>query len=136
MECEFQYSGAAAFAIAGAAAATAAIASLTPMPWTVRGWVWAAVALAGYEAIQRLALRRGARGVRAIRLRGGRELEVRFAGGRRIAGSVRDGSFVAPWLTIVLWRPPGAWIDRAVLILPGMVGNEDFRRLRVLLRWA
>lgn len=136
MECVFKYSGAAALAIAGAAAATLAIAVLTPMPWTVRAWVAAALSFSAFEAIQRVAMRRGPRGVRALRLRGGHDIEVRCAGERWAAGTVRDGCFVAPWLTIVLWRPTGARIDRAVVILPDMVDAEDFRRLRVLLRWA
>lgn len=136
VECEFQYSGVAALLVTGAAAATIALAVVTPMPWTVRAWVAAAVACAALEAVQRVARRRGARGVRAIRVSGSRDIELRFAGDRWIAGTVRDGSFVAPWLTIVLWRPDGAWIDRAVVILPDMVGAEEFRRLRVLLRWA
>lgn len=52
-----------------------------------------------------------------------------------VAGRLRAGAFVAPWLTAVRWRPQGAWLDRAVLVLPDMLGAEDFRRLRVLLRW-
>jgi len=44
--------------------------------------------------------------------------------------------FVAPWLTIVRWRPPGARFDRTVMVLPGMLTDDCFRRLRVLLRFA
>jgi hypothetical protein len=43
---------------------------------------------------------------------------------------------VAPWLTIVRWRPEGAWFDRTVPLLPGMLDEEMFRRLRVVLRFA
>ena len=134
--CEFQYSRAAALGIGGATVATAAIVGLTPMPWTVRAWVLAALALCACEAIRRVAMHRGPRGVRAMRLSRGGELEVRCADDRRVAGAVRDGSFVAPWLTIVLWRPEGARIGRALVILPDMVRSEEFRRLRVLLRWG
>jgi hypothetical protein len=49
---------------------------------------------------------------------------------------VRDGSFVAPWLTVVRWRPPGARFDRATIVLPEMLSGEEFRELRVRLRWA
>ena len=69
-----------------------------------------------------------------------RSLEVDPGPGRRWASSapacLRDGSFVAPWLTIVRWRPEGARFDRTFLVVPGMLEREDFRRLRVLLRWA
>jgi hypothetical protein len=36
----------------------------------------------------------------------------------------------------VRWRPAGAWRDRSLLVAPGMLGAEDSRRLRVLLRWG
>jgi hypothetical protein len=50
-------------------------------------------------------------------------------------GELRDGSLVAPWLTIIRWRPSGARFDRTIVILPDMLERESFRRLRVLLRW-
>jgi hypothetical protein len=53
---------------------------------------------------------------------------------RRLSGVLRAGSFVSPWLVIVRWRPAGARFDRTVTVLPGMLGAEDFRRLRVYLR--
>ena len=51
-------------------------------------------------------------------------------------GTVRDGSFVAPWLTIVRWRRTGTRFDRTLLLLPDMLGKEDFRQLRVILKSA
>jgi toxin CptA len=52
-----------------------------------------------------------------------------------VEGRLQHPCFVAPWLTVVRWRPHGALFDRTVLVLPGMLPAEDFRRLRVLLRW-
>ena len=46
-----------------------------------------------------------------------------------------DGSFVAPWLTIIRWRPAGAWLDRTVVVLPDMLPADTFRALRLRLRW-
>ena len=51
-----------------------------------------------------------------------------------IAGAVSAGSFVAPWLAIVRWRPAGARFDRSLLLAPDMLAEADFRTLRVLLR--
>ena len=42
-----------------------------------------------------------------------------------IDGTLRHPCFVAPWLTVIRWRPA----------VPGMLPAEDFRRLRVLLAW-
>ena len=52
-----------------------------------------------------------------------------------VAGEARDGSFVAPWLTIIHWRPAGARLDRTLLLVPDMLPAADLRHLRVLLRW-
>jgi hypothetical protein len=44
--------------------------------------------------------------------------------------------FVAPWLVAVRWRPAGRWRDRSLLVVPDMLGADDFRRLRVLLKFG
>lgn len=53
-----------------------------------------------------------------------------------IEGRIVAGSFVAPWLTIVRWRPRGARFARTLPVLPDAVDAEAFRALRVVLRWA
>jgi hypothetical protein len=73
------------------------------------------------------------------RLRASRRLEVDAAGEvvvDGVAGRLRDGAFVAPWLAIVRWRPNGARWDHTLLVAPDRLSAEDFRRLRVFVRWA
>ena len=118
------------------ALSTFAVLFATPGPPLLRTMAAAAVAWAALDAAYRVAQHRGRRG--ACRL------VVTMAGEIRIAnhldewrtGVVRQGCFVAPWLTIVRWRAPSHRFDRTVLILPDMVGEDGFRRLRVLLRWG
>jgi len=117
-------------------ALTLLVMTLTPMGSWVRGVLGMAVALACAEAIRVSALRRGARGVCWFRIGIGGTVEVRNAAGHPRGGVLRAGCFVAPWLTVVRWRPAGAWFDRTFVLLPGMLDPESFRRLRVLLRWA
>jgi hypothetical protein len=107
------------------ALATAALVGWLPLPLGPRamGLAWI-----GYAALA--ALRRLRPGLR-LRIESGGAIEIGQA-----SGSVRDGSFVAPWLAVVRWRPTGAWRDRSLLVAPDMLGEEDFRRLRVLLRWS
>ena len=93
------------------------------------------VGIAMLEAIRSVALRVGTNGVRDLLLLAGDAIEVGDAHGRIRFGRMVDGSFVAPWLTILRWRPRRSWIDRSIVILPDMLGPEDFRRLRVELRW-
>ena len=116
-------------------AATIGVALLTPLGMWIRAAAVLAVALAFADALRVVALLRGRRGVRGFRLARDRSLKVRDASGREREGRVQDGSFVAPWLTIVRWRPEGARFDRTFLLVPGMLDPEAFRRLRVLLRW-
>jgi toxin CptA len=44
-------------------------------------------------------------------------------------------SFVAPYLTVLNLRVAGRRFPAHVTILPDAIDGEDFRRLRVLLRW-
>lgn len=105
------------------------------------GLAWARILVAtwvicaGLEALHSKLLHRGARGVRTILLKREREIQLLTDDGRWVRGAVRDGCFVAPWLTVVRWRAPTHRRDRALLLLPDMLPREDFRRLRVLLRW-
>jgi len=64
----------------------------------------------------------------------GAAIDLRDEGGEWRTGQLRDGSFVAPWLTIVRWRAAGERFDRTVAILPDMIDAARFRELRVLLR--
>ena len=87
-------------------------------------------------AIRREAFREGPGAVRrlAVDLEG-RVEAVGDTGTARI-GRLAHGSFVAPWLVVVRWRPDGARFTRTVLVPPDAVDPDAFRRLRVLLRWG
>lgn len=125
----------AAAGLGAMALATLAVLFATPGAAAARILLATAVACGALECAHGLGLGRAA-GRRALRLRGSGEIEVRSPGGLWRRGCPRAGSFVAPWLTLLLWRAEGSRFDRAVLILPDMLGEEDFRRLRVWLRWA
>jgi toxin CptA len=158
--CELKYSGAAERLIAGVAAASLALLALLPLSIALRVAIAACVASMAIEALQRVARHRGPLGVRSLAVSGAGEIVVWTAQGERREGRLRDGSFVAPWLTIVCWRAcaqrperaqrfdpmdrldraqrfnPIERLDRTVLILPDMLDRESFRRLRVRLRWG
>ena len=111
--------------VAAGALATLALIWATPLAWEPQ-----LGAIAWVGACARAALRRLRAGDRLAVERSG---EVVVGG---VSGRLRPGSFVAPWLTIVRWRPYHAWLDRTVLVVPDRLGADDFRRLRVLLRWG
>ena len=103
---------------------TAALMLSLPMPMPLRLLLGTWAACAALHALDR-ALR-----PRSLRVWSDGAAEI-----DGVEGRLRHPCFVAPWLTVVRWRPAGAWIDRTVLVLPGMLPEAEFRRLRIILRW-
>lgn len=129
MRCRLKYSRVACGFLSLAVAATLALVTFAPFPDAARALAYAFVVGGATLAHRRLAA------PRELRLDCRRAIEVREESGWR-TGEVRDGSFVAPWLTIIRWRPEGARFDRTLVVLPDMAGAEMRRRIRVVLRWA
>jgi len=68
-----------------------------------------------------------------------RRLAVTGRDGRTREGAILDASYVGASVTTIVWRPDGAaWYvpARALLILPDTLPRDDFRRLRVVLRYG
>ena len=97
-----------------------------------------AVALAGWAHRQiRLHGTRTARAsVVEILLSSDAVIVARRRDGQLIAGHVRSATVVHPWFTSIVWRPDGARWSQAIPLLPEMLDLDDFRRLRVLLRYG
>lgn len=127
--CEFKYSVAAFAFLAVGVGATLALVILVPFPDEIRALAFAWVITMAWHAHGRVA------GVRALRIDCTRAIAVRDRIGW-CTGELRDGSFVAPWLTIIRWRPDGARLDRTLVILPDMIQATAMRKIRVILRWA
>lgn len=110
----------------------ALFASAVPAP--AKGGAGVLLAVIALAAVRRHALAVPHRVVRlATDLAG--TLELERADGTRESGQVLAGSFVAPFLTLVRWRPAGARLARTLLVAPDSAPAADLRRLRVLLRW-
>ncbi len=127
--------------LAGAAIGIAALATLVvalalPMPPLAQAMLGAVILAWAGSTLRSAALRRGSGGVVALHLGADRLVVVRHADGRSIAGHLRSATHVSALLTTIAWRPDGAWRTRAILVLPDMLPAEDFRRLRILLRYA
>lgn len=128
--CELKYSGLGIAFLLVAAGCTIALALALPwaIPWRMLlvGWIGGG----SFVACRALAA------VRSLRLdRSGVIVLVR-RNGSSVSGTVRDGSFVAPWLTILRWRPQGGRWDRSLVLLPDAADAEAMRKIRVILRWA
>lgn len=55
--------------------------------------------------------------------------------GDRIVCTLLGSSFVAPYLTVLNLKPSDRFFTRSVVILADGIDAEQFRQLRVLLRW-
>ena len=60
---------------------------------------------------------------------------AQYRNGQLLQARVLASSFVAPYLTIVLLQPAGAWWVRSVVVVPDCLPAETFRRLRIWLKW-
>jgi hypothetical protein len=126
----------AAMCLASMVLATLVVIAVTPGSAAIRILAATWIACGALEALHTVALHRGGRGARAIHVSRSGAIEVLTGAGGLRSGELRDGSFVAPWLTIIRWRPHGARFDRSILLLPDMLPSDDFRRMRVMLRWG
>ena len=112
--------------------------AVVTLPTPIACDVVAAVVLAGWAHLQiRLhGTRTARRSVAEILLSSDAVIVVRDRDGKLIAGHVRQATFVHPLFTSIVWRPDGARWSHAIPLLPGMLDLDDFRRLRVLLRYG
>jgi len=101
--------------------------------------VWKAAVLAllmvsiVYEI--RVALRLGSSAVVALRIARGETLSIRSRDGEWRDGEVLGSTTVTAFLTVINLRVNGERRMRNVVILPDCMAGEDYRRLRVWLRW-
>lgn len=121
--------------VAGAAAVVALVAALP-----LDHWLTAAAVLATLVATVRGVRTCAGRGVPALLHVGlDRRLSVTTRDGRSRDGSILDASYVGTHVTTVVWRPDATpWYvpARTILILPDSLPRDDFRRLRVALRYG
>jgi len=119
-------------AIASGAIACVLLSSLAAAP---AASACVALLAAGVAAFCREAVRKGRGAVDRLVVDLEGRVEASAGAGAPVAGRLAAGSFVAPWLTVVRWRPDGARFTRTVMVPPDAVDPDAFRRLRVLLRW-
>jgi hypothetical protein len=122
--------------VVGMALCTCAVLATLPIDPVLVGLARIAVLVWAGDRLVLVALRRGPRASFELWLTGDRMIVVRRGDGNLVAGHVRASSYVGARITTIVWRPDGAWRSRAELILPDMLCAEDFRALRVLLRYG
>jgi len=116
--------------------AAAVLAAALPLPLPAMLACLVAIGLALYRAHRRLI----GRGVPAIVHVGvDRSLTITDWQGRSRDGIVLPDSYVGARLTTIVWRAHGApwWrLSDVILVLPDTLPPDDFRRLRIFLRYS
>jgi hypothetical protein len=118
------------------AVATIALTIALPVEAPLKAALVAALAAWSCWSFHIDALHRGRFAVTELRLAPDLILVACMGDGRLVAGHVRAATYVGAWLTTIVWRPDGTRWSRTILILPDMLPVEDFRSLRVMLRYA
>lgn len=81
------------------------------------------------------ALLRSPRSVVALELSEEMACTLETQHGERIICTLQGSSFVAPYLTVLNFKLSGKFFTRSIVILADSIDAEQFRQLRVLLRW-
>ena len=116
--------------VVGLAFATAIVALMLPVEAWLRG------ALAGAPLAWALVRLRVDRRAVCICVGLDRVLRLETSDGRVLEGRVSPASYVGAAVTTIAWQPDGFRVPRAFWILGDMLPREDFRRLRVALRYG
>lgn len=119
--------------LAHAAAAGACL--LSELPMFVCGVLVAGAAASFLHAVRGRVLLRAADSIIALQVEEGGRLWVRTAGEGWCAATLHDSTFVHPWLTVLSVQTHARYFPRHAVIVADGVDAEDFRRLRVWLRW-
>jgi toxin CptA len=85
--------------------------------------------------VRRDAMLRARNSVTGVLLKDDGSVEVTFADGTTAVGMRMRGSFVHPWFTSIVWRPDGARLSRIIAVWADSLPRDQFRELRVWLRW-
>ena len=116
------------------AIATFVVTLTLPFAWWIH--VVDAVAFASWARWKLVELRRGRHAVCSLRIGGDRRISLTRADGRSMHGRLLPSTYVGARLTTLVWRPDGRQLAHAESLLPDMLSADDFRRLRILLRYG
>ena len=122
--------------IAALALASCGVIATLPFDPAALGFATVVVVVWAIDRIHVVALRRGPRAVRQFEVRADLTVVVVTGDGNAVAGRVHRDSYVGARMSTLVWRPFGRLRSRAILLLPDMLPAQDFRRLRVLLRYG
>ena len=121
--------------LAGMHGFAAAMLWLAPLPHWLAALLMPAILGSAWHTLRRDAFRTLAYSLVALRLDADCRCEFQTRSGAWREAALLGSSFVAPHLTVLNLKPAGERLAKHLVILPDAVDAEDFRRLRVWLKW-
>ncbi len=115
--------------------AAAGLLWLVPIPVFSQAVLTFAIAISLIYYLARDATLHAAHAIVALELRAGGEIACQTRRGAWLDCELLGSTFVSPHLTVVNLRPRGVWLARRVILVPDNVDAQDFRQLRMWLRW-
>lgn len=101
---------------------------VSPWPWVIQSLLLIPLGLSAWLLAR-------PRKIIGLRLSKGQGLECWFAGGERIAADILPDTTVFSRLVVLRLLCEGETAARSVALLPDSLSPEDFRLLRLWLRW-
>lgn len=105
------------------------------MPVGPKFFVVLLIGLSCAHALYGAALLRSRKAIVALEITDGGVLTFQTRSGEWRRGILLDSSFVAPYLTVLNLKTDGTRLARHVVVMADSVAPEEYRRLRVWLRW-
>ena len=121
--------------LAGMHAFAAALFWLAPLPHWLAVLLTAVLLGSAWSTLRRHGFRTRQHSLIALRLDADCRCEFQTRAGAWHEAALLGSSFVAPYLTVLNLKPAGGRLVKHLVILPDAVNAEDFRQLRVWLKW-
>lgn len=121
--------------LAGMHGFAAAMVWLVPLPLWLGALLTAFLAGSAWHTLRRDGWRTLQRSLVGVRLDADCGCEFQLRAGSWHEAALLGSSFVSPYLTVLNLRPVGGRFAQHLVILPDAVDAEDFRLLRVWLKW-
>ena len=102
----------------------------------VQAFLWALVAASLSHALARHALLRTRNALVSGLIRDAGNATVTLRDGTELAMEILGTTYVTPMLTVLNLRAQDEHFARHVLFAPDNIDREDYRKLRVVLKWA
>lgn len=122
--------------LAGMHGFAAAMCWLAPLPQWLAVVLMPLLVASAWHTLRRDALRSQPNSPVAVRFHADGRCAFKVRGETWYQAALLGSSYVSPYLTVLNLRPEGGRFARHLVILPDAVNAEDFRRLRVWLKWC